>query len=102
MKILLYGVLLLFSIQIYADNINQRTDLSPSTRLSVNKHIAKSYVQKEKDYNNNADKVNIEKNGTKEDNGSQIINSFSDVNDVPDEVVTVVGGDIVNICFRCR
>jgi len=95
MKFLLYGILLLFSIQVYADNINQREGLSPSSQLKVNKQLARSYVD---DSNTVTDTTNIS-NG----NGSdQTINSFINVRDTPKEVITVVDGDIINICFHCN
>ena len=95
MKLLLYGMFLLFSFQVYADNINQREGLSPSSQLKVNKQLAKSYVD---DTNMVTDTTNIS-----DGNGSdQTINSFINTRDVPDEVITVVDGDIINICFHCR
>ncbi len=95
MKLLLYGTLLLFSFQAYADSINQREGLSPSSQLKVNKQLARSYVD---DSNTVTDTTNIS-----DGNGSdQTINSFTNVRDTPDEVITVVDGDIINICFHCR
>jgi len=101
MNKLLYTIFLLLSVPLYADNINQRTDISPSAKLSIGKNMAKSFIKIE-DKSDNDDKVNIEKNGDKEDRGSQSINSFNNTNDIPDEIITVIGGDVVNICFRCR
>lgn len=95
MKLLLYGLFLLFSFQAYADNINQREGLSPSSQLKVNKQLARSYFD-------DTNMVTDTKNHSNGDGADQIINSFSNVRDTPNEVITVVDGDIINICFHCR
>lgn len=110
MKKIFYIVMLSFSVQVYADNLNKRTSLSPKVRLKVNKHIAKSYIKKkiseqqaEQQSDESLTKVtNNNDNNYQSSNNGQVINSFNNVRQAPKEVITAVRGDIINICFHCR
>ncbi len=102
MKKLLYLLMLSISVQVYADDLNKRTGISPKVQIKVNKQIAKFYIKQKTAARTLNNRVRTQKYSSGSSNNVQAINNVSNVRYAPKEVITAVRGDIVNICFHCR
>ncbi len=106
MKKLLYLLMLSISVQVYADDLNKRTGISPKVQIKVNKQIAKFYIKQKTAARTLNNRVRTQRyssgSGSGSSNNVQAINNVSNVRYGPKEVITAVRGDIVNICFHCR